>query len=208
SVGKDFERSIPENALAFLRLILEQSEDEVMLAHTVGAIDLVRIGDLDELGDWFGLEVGQVHGGWRRRTEGGWYRQPIATVQGVWRREIRPAPMTATRGGNPSAEPSSSKARRVAGSKMAVNKRGKLGLGQCPDLLRRDLTTLEKNQGRYATDAIFCGRAGIRIDVELGDRKPAGVVLGHLIKDGSNHFARPTPFRPIVDQNRCARLQH
>ena len=69
SVRQHLQRSIAEDAFAFFRLVLEQRENEVVLAQAVRAVDLVGVGDFDEFGDGFGLEVGQVH-----RWTGGWGR--------------------------------------------------------------------------------------------------------------------------------------
>src|SRR5262249_45011429 len=75
------------DAFALLRLVLEQREDEIVLAHPVRAVDLVGVGDVDKLGDWFGLEVGKVHR-WMGsgKPERPRRLSPAAKInQGVWR---------------------------------------------------------------------------------------------------------------------------
>jgi hypothetical protein len=39
SVGQHFEGAVAEDGFALLRLVLEHREDEVLLAHPVGAVD-------------------------------------------------------------------------------------------------------------------------------------------------------------------------
>ena len=72
SIGQHLERSIAEDAFAFFRLVLEQCENEVVLAQTVRAVDFVGVGDFDEFGNRLGLEVGQMHrwtGGGEKRVQ-------------------------------------------------------------------------------------------------------------------------------------------
>ena len=57
AVGQHFQRAVTEDALALLGLVLKQGEDEIVFAHPVGAVDLVGIGDFDQLGDRLGLQV-------------------------------------------------------------------------------------------------------------------------------------------------------
>ena len=58
AVGQHFENAAAEDRLALLRLLFQQREDEVVLAHPVGALDLVRVGDFDQFGYVFGFEFG------------------------------------------------------------------------------------------------------------------------------------------------------
>jgi len=59
AVLKDFERAVAEDGLAFLGLGLEEGEDELLLAKAVGALELG--GHLEELGDVFELQIGEIH---------------------------------------------------------------------------------------------------------------------------------------------------
>ena len=60
-VGREhLERAIAEDRLAPLRHVLEQREDQVLLAQPARVLDAVGDGDLDELGDVVGLELRQV----------------------------------------------------------------------------------------------------------------------------------------------------
>ena len=58
AVLQHFERAVAEDRLALLRLVLEEREDELLLAQAVGAFELVGDRHVDELGDVFQLEVG------------------------------------------------------------------------------------------------------------------------------------------------------
>ena len=95
AVGQDLEHAVAEDALALLRLLLQHREDEVVLAHPVGALDLAGVGDVDQLGDVFGLEFGEMHGGRAERAGGGrsGVRSPRRGLRGSWAREgAREAP--------------------------------------------------------------------------------------------------------------------
>src|SRR6266576_3428013 len=48
AVGQHFKRAVAVDALSLLRLVFQQRKNEVMLAHTVRAVDLVGISDLDQ----------------------------------------------------------------------------------------------------------------------------------------------------------------
>ncbi len=67
-VRQHLQRALPEDAFPLLGLVLQQGEDEVLLAQPVGILDLVGVGHVDELGDVEILEIGKVHS---RRTCGG-----------------------------------------------------------------------------------------------------------------------------------------
>jgi hypothetical protein len=56
AVGQDFQHALAEDALALLRLRLQQGEDEVVLAHAVRAVDFHRVGDVEQFADVLGLE--------------------------------------------------------------------------------------------------------------------------------------------------------
>jgi hypothetical protein len=58
AVGQHLEHAAAEDRLPLLRLLLQQREDEVVLAHPVCAFDLVRVGELDQLGNVLGFEIG------------------------------------------------------------------------------------------------------------------------------------------------------
>jgi hypothetical protein len=51
TVGEHFERAVAVDRLAFLRAILEQGEDQLLLAHPVGAIHFVGLRHIDEIAD-------------------------------------------------------------------------------------------------------------------------------------------------------------
>src|SRR6202011_498414 len=87
SVRQHLQRSIAEDALALFRLVLEQCENEVVLAQTVRAVDLVGVGDFDEFRDRLGLEVGQVHRWTGGRGEAGAALLAASIALGGWRRE-------------------------------------------------------------------------------------------------------------------------
>ena len=55
AVRQHFQRAFAEDAFAFLRLILQQGEDQVLLAHAVGIVDLIGGGHFHQFGDVFGL---------------------------------------------------------------------------------------------------------------------------------------------------------
>ena len=63
AVGKHFERAVTEDLLAALGLLLENGEHELLLAHALGVVDFERVGDVEQLRDVKGLEVGKMHSG-------------------------------------------------------------------------------------------------------------------------------------------------
>jgi hypothetical protein len=58
AVLQDFEGSVAEDRFALLRVALQQREDELLLAQSIGAFELAGIGEVDQLGDGLQLEVG------------------------------------------------------------------------------------------------------------------------------------------------------
>jgi len=52
-----FEGAVAENRFTFLGAVLQQGEDQFLLAQAVGAFDLVGIGHLEELADMEGFEL-------------------------------------------------------------------------------------------------------------------------------------------------------
>src|SRR5204862_240890 len=60
AVGQHFERAVAEDRGPFLRLVLEQREDEVLLAQAARVLDAVRHGHLDELRDVVRLQLRDV----------------------------------------------------------------------------------------------------------------------------------------------------
>ena len=58
AVRQHFQRTVAEDGFAFLGLVLEQGEDQFLLAQAVGAFDLVGIGHLEKLADVEGFELG------------------------------------------------------------------------------------------------------------------------------------------------------
>ena len=51
AVRQHFQRAVAEDRFALLRLVLEHGEDEVLLAHPVGAFDAVGGRCFEQLGD-------------------------------------------------------------------------------------------------------------------------------------------------------------
>ena len=71
AVWQHLQRSLAVDAFALFRLVLQQREDQVLLAHAVGVFDLVGVGHLHELGDVEVFQVGEMHRrgvGKRKRT--------------------------------------------------------------------------------------------------------------------------------------------
>ena len=58
AVRQYFQRAFAENAFAFFRLVLQQGENQVLLAHAVGVVDLVGGCHFHQFGDVFYFEVG------------------------------------------------------------------------------------------------------------------------------------------------------
>src|SRR6185437_11737726 len=61
AVLEHLEGAVAEDRLALLRLVLEESEDELLLAQSIGALELVGVRHVDELGNVLQLEIGEVH---------------------------------------------------------------------------------------------------------------------------------------------------
>jgi len=58
AVRQHFQCAVAVDALTFLRLVLQQGEDQVLFAHAVGVVDLVGNGHFHQFGDVLGLDVG------------------------------------------------------------------------------------------------------------------------------------------------------
>ena len=58
AVGQYLERAAAVNALPLARLVLEEREDQLLLAHAIGAVDFVLDGHVDEFADVQILQVG------------------------------------------------------------------------------------------------------------------------------------------------------
>ena len=58
AIRQHLQRPLAEDALALLGLVLQQREDQVLLAHAVGILDLVGVRHLHEFGHVEVLEVG------------------------------------------------------------------------------------------------------------------------------------------------------
>ena len=95
----------------------------------------------------------------------------------------------------------------VAGSEVAVNKGGKLGLRERAHLLRMRLAALEQDQCRNAADSELARDARVGVDVELGHGEPPRVLLRHVLEDRRDHLAGAAPLGPVVHQHRCRGLQ-
>jgi hypothetical protein len=63
AIREDFHRSFAVDAFAFFGLVFQEGEDEVLLAHPVGAVNFVGDGHFQKFGDVLVFQVGQVHGG-------------------------------------------------------------------------------------------------------------------------------------------------
>ena len=62
SVLQHFKRAVTEDRLAFLGVVFQQRKDQFLLAQAVGAFEFGRVGHLDQFGDMFEFEFGQLHG--------------------------------------------------------------------------------------------------------------------------------------------------
>ena len=88
-----------------------------------------------------------------------------------------------------------------------VQERGELRFGHCADLRLGDLTVLEQHQGRNPTDAEFCSRLGVFVNIEFCDHDLVAVFLGDFLQDGCNHLAGAAPGCPVIDQHRFGGLE-
>ena len=73
-------------------------------------------------------------------------------------------------------------------------------LGQGADLGCFHLAVAEQHQGRDAANAVFRGRLGVGVNVQLAHLHTIRVFLGDFFQDGRDHFARATPLRPVIDE--------
>ena len=60
---------------------------------------------------------------------------------------------------------------------------------------------LEHEQRRDAHHVEAAGDVGVVVDVELGDRELARLLVGDLLEDRGDHLARPAPLGPEVDED-------
>src|SRR5262249_21134325 len=91
---------------------------------------------------------------------------------------------------------------------VAVEERGELRLRQRADFRRFDFAVLEQHQRRDAANAITRRRLLIRVDVHLADFDAIAVFACDLFQDRRDHLAWPTPFGPVVDEDRLVRLEY
>jgi len=71
-----------------------------------------------------------------------------------------------------------------------------------------DFTVLEKQQERNGTNAIFHGEITRLIHIDFADFGLSFDVIGELIDDRTDSFARSAPFGPEIDQNGNGRLKN
>src|SRR5271166_2033693 len=76
------------------------------------------------------------------------------------------------------------------------------------DLARCQLAVLEQHQGRNRHDPVFRRYAGVLIDIELDDLHLAIERVGNLFKRRADHSAWAAPFRPEINNDGAARLEH
>jgi hypothetical protein len=72
--------------------------------------------------------------------------------------------------------------------------------GHGADLGRLNLTVFEYHHGGDATDVVVHRGRAVGINIHLGHRQFSCVFIGNFVDQRCNHFARATPFSPIVDQ--------
>ena len=75
-----------------------------------------------------------------------------------------------------------------------------LRLRQCTNLGGFDVAVLEQHQRWNTTYAVLGRGFLILIDVQFGNSQLAFVSFGDLVQNWRDHFARATPFSPVVDQ--------
>src|SRR5690606_33767951 len=91
--------------------------------------------------------------------------------------------------------------RKPAGfSDVALDERGQLGLGEGADLGGFQFAALEQHQGGNAPHAELGGGGGVGIHIDLADLDLAGVLVGELVQQGCDHFARSAPDGPEIHQ--------
>ena len=61
SIRQHFQSAFAENAFAFLGLVLQQREDQILFAQAVCVLEFVGNGHLHEFGDVEVFEIGQMH---------------------------------------------------------------------------------------------------------------------------------------------------
>ena len=83
-----------------------------------------------------------------------------------------------------------------------------LRLRQCTNLGGFDVAVLEQHQRRNTAYAVLGRGFLILIDVQFGNSQLAFVSLGDLVQNWRDHFARATPFSPVVDQYSAFSLEN
>ena len=95
-----------------------------------------------------------------------------------------------------------------ASSQLLVDECGQLGLAHGPHFGGSQLATFEDHECRNATNAEFGGDVAVVIHIHFGDLQFAFVGRGHFVQDGGDHFARPAPFGPEINDHGLAGLEH
>src|SRR5258706_329256 len=70
------------------------------------------------------------------------------------------------------------------------------------------VAALENEQRGNAADAVASGRAGVLVDVHLGDFHFAGIALRNFVDDGRQGLAGATPNGPKINQNGLVGLEN
>ena len=210
----------PKMLSPFFACCLQHREDQVVLAHPVGALELHRVGDLEQFGDVLGFEFGQLHGadegGLARERDGG--RGSLAAGAAAKLRSRAPAWRPGRSGGGAVygavAVPPSARAeglqdtqdQRIRVQRLLSTKAVSCDFDSAPTFCACGLPSLNSISVGMPRMPNLRRRARVGVDVELGDRQLAGVLLGHVLEDRGDHLAGAAPFGPVVDEHRRRRL--
>ena len=86
-------------------------------------------------------------------------------------------------------------------SKIGIEKRSELRLGDRPYFGGFHFTVFEQHQGWDAAHTIVPGCIRVVVDIEFDDFKPALLTAGNLLQNGSDHLAGAAPVGPEINQN-------
>src|SRR4051812_41134065 len=78
----------------------------------------------------------------------------------------------------------------------------------CADERALGHSALEDDRRWYRQHVVPRGGQRILVDVELRELDPAAALLLELFEDRLDGAARPAPWRPEVEHDRCVALQH
>ena len=81
-----------------------------------------------------------------------------------------------------------------------------LAFRQGADLGAGHLAVLEQDQGRNAAHVVGLGRAGVLVDIDLGDRELFAQFGADFLERRGDLLARPAPLGPEVDKYRLRGL--